>query len=198
MLPAPENNFVVASKTQPPKVGTPDLRPPLEHWEIGTQYNNISLPVLTNECSNGAACRKNLSGVGFNFDYNFTRGISFDSTTAFIPAQQGSQAILQGLYGVKMGARLEHFGIFGKVRPGFIYYKDAIPGGGDLTPNSLARFAWDVGGIFEVYPAHNSTIRFDVGTTLVRYLSDHPDPKPYPLGTHLSDQYIVTQGNFQV
>ena len=194
MLPAPEKNFVVAGRL--PKPAAPDLRP-VDHWEIGTGYTNVSLPVLSNECSSGA-CRKNLSAAGVNFTYNFTRGIAFDSSVNFIPGQQGAKPITEGLFGVKMGKRFEHFGIFGKVRPGFIYYDEAMPGGGVTTPESLTRFAWDLGGTFEYYPNRDSTLRFDVGTTLVRYLSDHSDPKQYPLGSSLSTQYIVTQGNFQV
>jgi hypothetical protein len=195
-LPAPENNFVAYTPPRMQKQPTPDLRPPVDHWEIGMQYSNLSLPVLSNGCT--GACRKNLSGTGFNFDYNFTRGIAFDSTMNFMPGQQGSKAVLEGLFGLKMGARFQKVGVFGKVRPGFIYYQDAMQGGGNMTPNSLTRFATDLGGVFEYYPKENSILRFDVGTTVVRYLSDHPDPKEYPLGSSLSTQYWVTQGNLQV
>ena len=174
----------------------PDLRPPIEHWEIGMQYSNLSLPVLSSECT--GACRKNLSGTGFNFDYNFTRGIAFDSTLNFAPGQQGSKAIMEGLFGVRMGARFQRFGLFGKVRPGFIYYQEAMQGGGNMTPGSLTRFATDFGGVVEFYPKRNSIVRFDVGTTVVRYLSDHPDPNQRPIENHLSSQYWVTQGNLQV
>jgi hypothetical protein len=116
----------------------------------------------------------------------------------FIPAQQGSKAMTEGLFGLKMGQRFSHFGVFGKVRPGFIYYFDAMPGGGATTSSNLTRFATDLGGTVEYYPDRSSTLRFDVGTTVVRYLSDHPDPKQYPLGSSLSTQYWVTQGNFQI
>ena len=51
-----------------------------------------------------------------------------------------------------------------------------MQGGGNMTPNSLTRFATDFGGVVEYYPKRNSVLRFDVGTTVVRYLSDHPDP----------------------
>ena len=195
MLPAPEKNFVVSSK--PRKQPAPDLRPKVDHFEIGTGYTNVSLPVLSDQCST-VACRKSLSAAGLNFTYNLTRGIAFDSAVNFIPGQQGAKAMTEGLFGVKMGARFQHFGIFGKVRPGFIYYDQAMPGGGATAPSNLTRFATDLGGTVEYYPARNSTLRFDVGTTLVRYLTDHPDPKPYPLGSWLSTQYWVTQGNFQV
>jgi len=97
-----------------------------------------------------------------------------------------------------MGERWHHWGLFGKIRPGFIYYENALPGGGDPNPASLTRFATDFGGIVELYPKRNSTVRFDVGTTLVRYLSDHTDPRMSPINDLRSTQYIVTQGNFQV
>jgi hypothetical protein len=196
-LPAPENNFAVATRTHPPKTSS-STQSSVDHWEIGMQYSNISLPVLSSDCSGGAACRKNLSGAGFNFDYNFTRTIAFDSAVNFIPGQQGTKPMTEGLFGVRMGHRFEHFGIYGKVRPGFIYYESAMPGGGARSAESLTRFAADFGGTFELYPARNSTVRFDVGTTLVRYLTDHPDHIQYPLGSLLSTDYIVTQGNLQV
>jgi len=88
--------------------------------------------------------------------------------------------------------------VFAKVRPGFIYYENALPVQGDAGTGSLTRFAADLGGIVEYYPERNSTFRFDVGTTVVRYLTNHKDPHQYELGTLLSNQYYVTQGNFQI
>ena len=195
-LPAPENNFVVATKPKPPKP-VDATRPQLDHFEFGAQYSNISLPVLSSDCS-AQPCRKNLSGAGLTFDYNFTRWLAFDSTVNVIPGQQGSKPMVEGLFGGRMGHRYQHFGIYGKIRPGFIYYQNAEPGGGAQSNGSLTRFATDFGGTVEVYTARHSALRFDVGTTLVRYLSDHPDPVKYPLGSLLSTDYIVTQGNLQV
>lgn len=196
-LPSPESNFLVSTPSHfPTSVG--DLgRPPVDHWEIATQYSNVTLPVLSSACSE-LLCRKNLSGLGVNLDYNFTRGVAFDSTLNVIPGQQGTQPMLEGLFGIRMGARYEHFGVFAKIRPGFIYYKNALSVQGDTAATSLSRFAADVGGIIEYYPARNSTLRLDVGTTLVRYLTNHQDPQQYVLGSLLSTQYIVTQGNFQI
>ena len=42
MLPAPENNFVYHAKQKPPK----PPGDPVQHWELGTQYTYVSLPVL--------------------------------------------------------------------------------------------------------------------------------------------------------
>jgi hypothetical protein len=196
-LPTPESNFVVSGKSHFPKTAGDLERPPLNRWEIGTQYSNVSLPLISNTCSE-AACRKNLSGLGFNFDYNFTRGVAFDSTLNIIPGQQGTKPMMEGLFGGRIGARYEHFGVFAKIRPGFIYYESAMPIQGETAAASLTRFAADLGGIVEYYTGHNSTLRFDVGTTLVRYLTNHQDPHQYQLGSLLSNQYIVTQGNFQI
>jgi len=196
-LPAPERNFIVSTPSHFPKSAGDLERPPVDHWEIGAQYSNISLPVVSSTCSE-VACRTNLSAVGFNFDYNFTRGVGFDSTLNFVPGQQGSKPMIEGLFGVRMGMRFDKFGVFAKVRPGLIYYENAFPIQGETATASFTRFATDVGGIVEYYPERNSTLRFDVGTTLVRYLTNHPDPHLYELGSVLSTQYIVTQGNFQV
>jgi hypothetical protein len=138
--------------------------------------------------------------MGTNFTYNFTRGFAFDSSTNFLPGQNGSQSMIEGLYGVRLGQQFNRFAVFGKVRPGFIYYNNALPGGGNSNPGSLTRFAWDFGGIVEVYPHRESrsVLRFDVGTTLVRYLTDRYDNRFTEIGGVISNQYIVNQGNFQI
>ena len=195
MLPAPENNFVVNQRPKSDKVADHN-EAPLQHWEIGTQYTNISLPVLKEGCA--TACRQNLSGMGFNFDYNFTRNFGFDSALNFLPGQGGTKGMMQGQYGLKAGERWEHVGVFAKVRPGFIYYGSATPGLGSTSPASLARFTWDFGGIVEVYTHRNTTLRLDVGTTLVRYLANYPDPNMSEIGSVQSNQYYTNQGNFQV
>jgi len=115
-----------------------------------------------------------------------------------MPGQQGSKAVTEGLLGVKMGERFRKWGVWGKIRPGFIYYQEAMPGGGVDTPESLTRFAWDFGGIVELYPARSTTWRFDVGTTLVRYLANYPDPRMSPINDLRSTQYYSNQGNLQV
>jgi hypothetical protein len=78
-----------------------------------------------------------------------------------------------------------------------MYYNEAIPGGGVDTPGSLSRFVWDVGGAAEFYTHHNGTFRVDLGTTLVRYLTDKVDTRYTQIGGVISDQYWVTQGNVQ-
>ena len=69
---------------------------------------------------------------------------------------------------------------------------------GGTAQGSLTRFAADLGGIVEYYPRRSTTWRVDVGTTLVRYFTNQPDPHTDELGSLLSTQYIVTQGNLQM
>ena len=76
-----------------------------------------------------------------------------------------------------------------------IYYGDCYTPEEASSHTSLAGFTADWAEIVEIYPARNSTIRFDVGTTLVRYLSDRPDPIQFRLGGLLSTKYIITPGN---
>jgi hypothetical protein len=196
-LPSPESGFVSSGKSHfPSSFGNFEL-PPLNHFELGTQYTNINLPVLSSACS-GLACRRNLSGFGSSFGYNFTRAFAFDSTLNIVPEQQGTKPMMEGLFGIKVGARTDHVGVFAKVRPGFIYYENAVQIRGESAQGRLSRFATDIGGTVEYYPRRNTTWRFDIGTTLVRYLTNNPNPCCYDLGTLLSPQYIVTQGNLQM
>jgi hypothetical protein len=196
-LPTGETGFIQKARPRWPTVSEPEARSPIDRVEVGPQYTNISLPVLGHECS-ATPCRKNLSAPGFNFAFNFVHNVAFDSSLNFIPGQHGTDQMIEGLFGFKVGARFKHVGVFGKARPGFIYYENALPGGGVKSPTDLTRFATDFGGVIELYNARKSIWRVDVGTTVVRYLADHPDPKQYPLGSLLSTDYIVTQGNFQI
>ena len=126
-LPTPDNGFVMARGRHPQFDSLHGK--PVDHWEIGTSYTNVSLPVVTSSC---VGCRQATSGLGLNFDYNLTRGFGFDSTVNLLPAQGGSKAMTEGLFGIKWGERWQYWGLFAKVRPGFIYYEKAMPGGGDV------------------------------------------------------------------
>jgi hypothetical protein len=196
MLPAPENNFAVHQRPKVVKIKDPNEKP-LQHYELGTQYTNVSLPILKEGCAAHYGCRESLSGAGFNFNYNFNRAFSFDSAVNFLPGQAGTQGMMQGLFGVKLGERWNRWGLFAKVRPGFVYYNQAWSGGASPTTTSLSRFVWDFGGVAEVYTRHHGTFRVDLGTTLVRYLSDRTDTRMTEIGGVISNQYYNNQGNLQ-
>lgn len=81
----------------------------------------------------------------------------------------------QFLLGVKLGGRSEHWGIFAKVRPGYVrsLLKDETTGNANPTLNTLFRtssgLALDLGGVLEFYPSRHTMLRFDLGDTIIRY-----------------------------
>jgi len=123
-LPNPENNFTYNTKARPPTREDPN-RAPVKRYELGAGYTNVSLPVLKSECG---VCRQNNSGFGSNFTFNFNRVIGIDNTVSLLPAQGGSRGMVEGLIGVRVGERFEHWGIFGKVRPGSFTTRKQYPG----------------------------------------------------------------------
>jgi len=162
----------------------------------GIHYASVSLPTVDRKCG---GCRATDSGMGVVYGYRILRSLSFDSELNYFPGG-GSEGhpTLEGLFGAKIGHQGKNWGLFGKVRPGFMYYEKAWTGGEVPTFDSLSRFALDSGGVFEVYPSRRSTLRFDVGMTLLRYLQDYPNPRLSALGSLQSPDYYVNQGNLQI
>lgn len=125
----------------------------------------------------------NDSGVGLRGTINLTKYLAVEGEFNFLPERQINFADpnylngrrYQGLFGVKSGVRSEKFGVFGKVRPGFIHF-------GESTFNPLilpivpvpptaesTEFALDIGGVFEFYPSKKTLFRFDLGDTIIRF-----------------------------
>ena len=193
--PKPETNLMQRTKTLPsPTAGEVAWRS--ERRSIGIHYANISLPAVRSDCD---GCRESNSGIGTSYGYRVLRNLFFDSELNYFPnGRSNGRPTLEGLFGAKMGHQGKNWGVFGKVRPGFIYYENAWTGGEAPKFDSLSRFALDSGGVIEVYPSRRSTLRFDVGTILIRYLQDYPNPRLSQLGSLQSPEYYVNQGNFQI
>jgi hypothetical protein len=84
--------------------------------------------------------------------------------------------MFQGQFGGKIGKRFDRWGLFGKVRPGFVGFTRVLefPAGGQLPPGNFAfvkRYypSLDVGGVVEFYVSPRWMARFDVGDTIIRY-----------------------------
>src|SRR5215217_6449049 len=64
------------------------------------------------------------AGIGGGLAYNFNRSIAAEAEINFFPQKQFILAAdgnaIQAQFGVKVGKRFEKFGVFGKVRPGFL------------------------------------------------------------------------------
>ncbi|HJR08658.1 MAG TPA: outer membrane beta-barrel protein [Pyrinomonadaceae bacterium] len=154
-------------------------------------------------------------GFGGRFTYNLTNYLAVEAETNLLPRQTNvavgaSGRITQGQFGLKAGHRFERFGLFGKVRPGFVSFGHSLTQTG-TTPFTFGEihslmgvfefgrrtyFSTDVGGVFEVYPARRWLLRFDGGDTIIRY-----SPRSLPNFFSLRNPIIVappeTSHNFQ-
>ncbi|HET6845047.1 MAG TPA: hypothetical protein VFK06_25685 [Candidatus Angelobacter sp.] len=115
-------------------------------------------------------------GPSLEGDVNFGSHLALDSALTWLPSSRGNTVL--GLFGVKAGGRTEHFGLFAKVRPGFVTSFHSLR---ESTINVISnqnavfsqRFdplterALDLGGVVEYYPAKHWTMRWDLGETLL-------------------------------
>jgi hypothetical protein len=117
-------------------------------------------------------------GFGGYASYRFYGALYLDADLLYFPrptdfsGPQDGGTILQALVGLKGGIRRNHFGFFGKVRPGFHSYSQALTSitasGGSAPVYTYGRsnnFVLDLGGILEYYPGERSTLRLEVGDT---------------------------------
>ena len=112
-------------------------------------------------------------GPGVEGDVNFGRHLAIDAAFNWLPASFSHT--VNGFFGAKVGTRTEHFGFFGKVRPGFFSTSDVFRGSTfNLdTQQQSARFgrlterALDAGGVVEFYPSSRWLMRWDLGDTLL-------------------------------
>ena len=120
-------------------------------------------------------------GVGGRVTYNFNRSIAAEAEINFFPQKQSilnaDGNAIQAQFGVKIGKRFEKFGIFGKVRPGFL----SVDRVASLLPDPTAPFGIaikiereefftiDTGGVLELYPSSRTVVRFEAGDTMIRH-----------------------------
>jgi hypothetical protein len=165
-------------------------------------------------------------GVGGRFTFNLNSMVALEAELTYHPKERGlftgglfgSQSSendfiggtrTQGLFGIKVGKRGEKFGVFGKVRPGFMRFSNVgnCPGGelARCTVGGRSEFALDIGGVFEYYPTRRFVIRFDAGDTIIHYrkltrvdIEGFPPTPQFPLkiggGTTNNAQYSVGFG----
>jgi len=149
--------------------------------------------------------RRYESGIGGRFTYNINRQLAVETEVNYTPgtktltelAQAGQSTNVpfsggektQVLFGAKYGYRGERFGIFAKVRPGFIHFrafpyvvnKFVVYHNGqpyDMLVLSSEKpatfFNADLGGVFEYYTSKRTMIRFDIGDTIIHYNAQPP------------------------
>ena len=169
----------------------------VQRWEIGAHYSYLNLPVATERCAN---CRVSNDGFGVNFAYRITNRLWVDSDVNYFPGSGSfgnKGSMTQGMFGPRYGYTGKNWGWYFKLRPGFIYYDKTLTIDTGAAFTEATRFAFDVGSVFEWFTSRHSTVRFDAGTTVVRYLTSHTDPRQPP-GDILSTDYYASQSNFQL
>lgn len=125
------------------------------------------------------------SSVGGWLTYALSRHFALDAAAGFFPRedrsvsfQQGGQ-IIQAVAGVRWGVRRDRWGVFAKFRPGVQIY--TLSSGFDFrnlfSPDqalpSYTSYAFDSGGIFEVYTSKHTMFRFDAGDTEIHFRKRH-------------------------
>lgn len=119
-------------------------------------------------------------GVGGRFGWEALPFVTLEAEVNAFPGSDGvGGPFVQGLGGVKIGGRGRSYGLFAKLRPGFVRFdRDFLqPGTACIaifpTPRECLanrlNLAFDVGSVVEVYPTPRLTVRVDIGTTHVWY-----------------------------
>ncbi len=146
------------------------------NWEFGPLFS--TLMSVREGSLNGVRTDLGLGGFA---SYRLWGVFYLDSDVLFFPESHSTGGphdggeILQGLFGVKGGIRRNHYGFFGKIRPGFNSYSQAIRssttgnGAPSYTYGRSTNVVLDLGGIVEFYPGERSTFRFEAGDTHVFY-----------------------------
>jgi len=144
--------------------------------EIGVQSTSLTLvhPDFPFDDTQG--------GIGGRLTYNFNRSIAAEAEINFFPQKQfiltADGSAIQAQFGVKLGKRFEKFGLFAKVRPGFLSVNrvGSLLPGSQLPDGSLdfkiereEFFTLDTGGVFEFYPSSRTVVRFEAGDTAIRH-----------------------------
>jgi Outer membrane protein beta-barrel domain len=142
------------------------------NWEVGPLFSTLG--IAREGLANNVRTEAGLGGYA---SYRFYGVLYLDGDLLYFP--QGTSfsgphdggTILQGLVGLKGGIRRNHFGIFGKVRPGFNSYSMALTGinAGTDSYGRATCFVLDLGGIVEFYPTEKSTLRIEAGDTHISF-----------------------------
>lgn len=140
----------------------------VSRFEVGGLFNTLR--------NDGAG----LVGPGFRGVFNLGRFVSLEGELNWFPVTpSGSRSgtAIEGLFGAKIGYHTQHFGIFGKFRPGFLSSSDSlrqinIDFSTIVMPETfrfsrLTERVVDFGEVLEYYPSKHWAFRWDVGDTVI-------------------------------
>jgi hypothetical protein len=147
--------------------------------ELGAHFTSITKPDF--DGGNTEA------GFGGKFTFNLNHSLAVEAEGNFFPhncracTNENVGTLAQGFFGVKAGKRFRKIGIFGKARPGFASFSGGefditlLPSPPGTFPvfitnrSRATNFAFDVGGVIELYHSRRIFTRFDGGDTIIRY-----------------------------
>jgi hypothetical protein len=152
-------------------------------WEVGGHYTGVSFgearPVNNaNEVESLPAAH----GFGGRVGHHFNSYVSVEAELNYFPRDgftDGGRKV-QGLFGVKVGKRFESAGVYAKARPGFLRLSRGdfhprpgiiciVPDPACYESEPTTNFAFDLGGVVELYPSQKTFVRFDGGDTMVSF-----------------------------
>ena len=145
-------------------------------WEFGPLFSALMIAR-----QGSSANPRTEPGFGGYASYRFYGALYLDGDLLYFPRStplsgpQDGGTILQGTFGLKGGIRRNHFGFFGKARPGFNSYSRALAtitdtgSGATYSYTRSTNFVLDLGGIVEFYPRESGTFRIEVGDTHLYY-----------------------------
>lgn len=138
--------------------------------ELGAQATYIDLGVFDRPAW----------GVGGRFGRELLPFVTLEAEVNVFPSPDTPMGpFVQGLGGIKLGGRGQTYGLFAKLRPGFVRFdRDFIQPGTVCVAVAPApreclatrtNLALDFGSVLEVYPSERLTLRVDLGTTYLWY-----------------------------
>lgn len=127
------------------------------------------------------------AGLGGRFTFNFNSNVAVEAEGNFFPGScrncndRNVGNLTQAFAGVKAGKRFKKFGLFAKARPGLASFSggafDVILLNGPpatlpqfaISRKRATNFAFDLGGVLELYHSRRIFTRFDAGDTMIHY-----------------------------
>jgi hypothetical protein len=104
-----------------------------------------------------------IGGISGRFSYFLTNNLALDTSIAYFPQEGANFGQTQGLFGVRAGIRDPRYGIFAKIRPGFVRFREDDR---SLLSNDRTKGALDLGFTLEYYDGPIG-LRYDIGNTLI-------------------------------
>jgi hypothetical protein len=144
-------------------------------------------PVFTSITKPNFGGGKTEAGLGGRITFNLNPNVALEAEGNFFPGNcqacvdENTGNLTQGFFGVKAGKRFRSFGLFAKARPGFASFSEgefnttviATPPGQFpillIDRNRKTNFAFDLGGVLELYHSKRIFTRFDAGDTIIHY-----------------------------